>query len=303
MTQPPPEDLPPADETPSLAEAASPPPEEKTAHVPETPKEPAPMLDVHPAHHAASTWREFFIHIATIVLGLLIAVGLEQLVEHIHHHIELSDARKALAIERKINIGRFSVENDEFHRFVPILQNNLDLFVYLRQHPGKPLPPSLGTLRWVTLDQGMANSAWAAAQHSGVVDYMPQSEARENASLYARLDRLSQDMIDAQAAVAECTRFRIVDPDPAHLSPPQLDQEIDLVSKALFAYRNIASAMTNDHDSFPDFTPAPSRSEVRAISHAEIQSADDRGDAEAAQRELKTSRDYERSIDQNEAPE
>ena len=36
------------------------------------------MLDVHPAHHAANTWRDFFIHIATIVLGLLIAVSLEQ---------------------------------------------------------------------------------------------------------------------------------------------------------------------------------------------------------------------------------
>ena len=36
------------------------------------------MLDVHPAHHAASTWRDFFIHIATIVLGLLIAIGLER---------------------------------------------------------------------------------------------------------------------------------------------------------------------------------------------------------------------------------
>ena len=43
------------------------------------------MFDVHPAHHAASNWREFFIHIATIVLGLLIAVVLEQTVESIHH--------------------------------------------------------------------------------------------------------------------------------------------------------------------------------------------------------------------------
>lgn len=31
------------------------------------------MLDVHPAHHAANTWRAFFVHIATIVLGLLVA--------------------------------------------------------------------------------------------------------------------------------------------------------------------------------------------------------------------------------------
>jgi hypothetical protein len=43
------------------------------------------MLDVHPAHHAASSWKEFFIHIATIVLGLLIAVGLEQIGEYFHH--------------------------------------------------------------------------------------------------------------------------------------------------------------------------------------------------------------------------
>jgi hypothetical protein len=41
-----------------------------------SPEEPTPMLDVHPAPHAAHTLKEFFIHIATIVLGLLIAVGL-----------------------------------------------------------------------------------------------------------------------------------------------------------------------------------------------------------------------------------
>lgn len=48
-------------------------------------EEPPAMLDVHPAPHAASTWREFFIHIATIVLGLFIAVSLEQTVELLHH--------------------------------------------------------------------------------------------------------------------------------------------------------------------------------------------------------------------------
>jgi hypothetical protein len=48
------------------------------------------MLDIHPAHHAATTWREFLIHIATIVLGLLIAVGLEQAVEALHRHHQLN---------------------------------------------------------------------------------------------------------------------------------------------------------------------------------------------------------------------
>ena len=56
-----------------------------------------------PAHHAASTWRDFFIHIATIVLGLLIAVGLEQTVEHLHQHYQLRETREALERERKAN--------------------------------------------------------------------------------------------------------------------------------------------------------------------------------------------------------
>ena len=39
------------------------------------------MLDVHPPQSATHTWKDFFIHIATICIGLLIAVGLEQTVE------------------------------------------------------------------------------------------------------------------------------------------------------------------------------------------------------------------------------
>ena len=42
------------------------------------------MIDVHPAPHAAHSWHDFFIHIATIAIGLLLALGLEQTVEHFH---------------------------------------------------------------------------------------------------------------------------------------------------------------------------------------------------------------------------
>jgi hypothetical protein len=43
------------------------------------------MLDVHPAHETLHTWKDFSIHIVAIVIGLLIAVGLEQTVEFFHH--------------------------------------------------------------------------------------------------------------------------------------------------------------------------------------------------------------------------
>ena len=42
------------------------------------------MHEVHPPHEAVHTWRGFLLHIATIVIGLLIAVLLEQTVEFFH---------------------------------------------------------------------------------------------------------------------------------------------------------------------------------------------------------------------------
>src|SRR3984957_2622278 len=45
-----------------------------------------PMLDVHAPHEAVHTWKDFLIHIATIVIGLLITVALGQTVEVAQHH-------------------------------------------------------------------------------------------------------------------------------------------------------------------------------------------------------------------------
>lgn len=56
----------------------------------------APMLEVHTPHEAIHTWKSFFIHIATIVVGLLIAVGLEQTVEFFHHRHQRYELGEAL---------------------------------------------------------------------------------------------------------------------------------------------------------------------------------------------------------------
>jgi hypothetical protein len=63
------------------------------------------MLEVHPAQHAASTWREFFIHIATIVVGLLIAISLEQTVEKLHHRHQRHELQEDLKKDGEANRG------------------------------------------------------------------------------------------------------------------------------------------------------------------------------------------------------
>jgi hypothetical protein len=69
-----PENRPLSDPAAVPAEATPPPgkgePESvKTAQVPEIAKEQETMLDVHPAHHAASSWKEFFIQSQRLCLG------------------------------------------------------------------------------------------------------------------------------------------------------------------------------------------------------------------------------------------
>ena len=62
------------------------------------------MLDVHPPHKATHTWTDFFLHIATICIGLLIAIGLEQSVELMHHRHQRHQLQEDLHAETVRNI-------------------------------------------------------------------------------------------------------------------------------------------------------------------------------------------------------
>jgi len=134
------------------------------------------MLDVHPAHHAATTWRDFFIHIATIVLGLCIAVGLEQTVEFFHHRHQRQHLREDLRDEAEAHIKRLHLEEEI---------NAADIAWYrgvLRA--GREAPISDG---WVTFTLPLrpphaghitvpANGVWPAAKASGTAAVLPAEE-------------------------------------------------------------------------------------------------------------------------------
>jgi hypothetical protein len=214
-----------------------------------------PMLDVHPAHHAANSWKEFLTHIATIVLGLCIAVGIEQTVEYFHHRHQIIRTREALRAERRSNHQRFFVQTEEFHRFVPILQTNLAIFQYLKKHPAAPSEQWPGKLDWYLLTPIYSDTAWRTAQQTNVLELMPDGEVSNTAFLYLRLARLSDAIAAEGESVHDAAAYSIQDPDPTHLSPAQLDRQIDLTTHALLRFANSAFAQRNLIRNFPDFPP------------------------------------------------
>jgi hypothetical protein len=130
------------------------------------------MLDVHPPHHSPNTWRDFFIHIATIVVGLLIAIGLEQTVEFFHHRHELKQAREELRVEVETNRRVTAQQLALVHKAQAELHADMTLLLAHRA-TGKPVNGALG-FDWSF--RRTQNAAWEANKQVGALNLLPHSE-------------------------------------------------------------------------------------------------------------------------------
>ena len=237
-----------------------------------TPETSEPMLDVHAPHETIHTWKDFFIHLATIVIGLLIAVGLEQTVEYFHHRHQVAEMRKALDVERRINANEFGILTEDFHRVIPKLQANIVVYKFLQLHPGAPPEQWPGRLSWVSISGFFFDSAWKTAQQSDVLQYMPRAEVLRQSELYARLYRLNQSYQELTAAKDEATTLSIHEPDIAKLSPAQIDRQIDLTAMVLRREASVARLFLNLSSRYPDFGPPPSAADIHDILHDSTES-------------------------------
>ncbi|HEY4009682.1 MAG TPA: hypothetical protein VGM11_05985 [Acidobacteriaceae bacterium] len=142
------------------------------------------MIDIHPPTHAAMTRRDFFIHLGTIVLGILIAIGLEQSVEYFHHRHQLYGAREAIHAEiegrvtalDKAIANTLSTEQD--------MKRNAALLRTASDHDNTPTSALI--YKWGTPYPN--SNAWQAAKANGAVDYMAPVERGEADFIYGDLD-------------------------------------------------------------------------------------------------------------------
>jgi hypothetical protein len=135
------------------------------------------MLDVHPPHHPTHTWRDFFIHIATIVVGLIIAVGLEQTVEYVHHRHQALETVEALRTESLENrdIAQTDVEGLRL-----MIENTRQNREGLRN---APVTHGVVTYQWQKMPEGaiwlpLADSAWLTAHDSATFSMLPPEVVR-----------------------------------------------------------------------------------------------------------------------------
>lgn len=225
------------------------------------------MLDVHPAPHAAHGWRDFFVHIVTIVIGLLIALGLEQFAEGIHHRSEVREARDAIAQERVENQHEFAITTELFRRETKRFQTNLAVLQFLQQHQGAAPDSWPGAMNWHTNNTSFSSAAWEAAQHTGVTGRMSPAELRQFEKLYHQLGVVQASSADRLRALSAARRYTASGADPSRLTGTQLADEIGLTEALLIAHYRLGAEMRNLNHRYPDFAPAPQTDELGAIVH------------------------------------
>jgi hypothetical protein len=154
-----------------------------------TPEISAPMLDVHAPHATVHTWKDFFIHIAIITIGLLIAIALEQCVENLHHIHQRHQLQHDLLEEAKRNRDILMTDlglESQAVWFRGVLAATKSIPASGQTAINLPSTPCIpGTVGANGMDAVIrtkyfapSDAVWATARDAGLIIHLPVEEAR-----------------------------------------------------------------------------------------------------------------------------
>ena len=209
-------------------------------------------MDVHPAHHAPRTWRDFFVHLVTITIGLFIALTLQAGVESLHHRHLVREARENLRREIEINRKHYAenVQNIEKNRSQ--LAHDIDHLRDLRS--GKPIEKN--DLVWGWAWNGYIDASWKTARETGAVSYMSFDLINAYAQLY-----LQQDYVNAQALAIindepKSAAFLQIAKDPSALSPSDIQSMLISLAESDIKLSTLQNIMTPLNEMYTKATEA-----------------------------------------------
>ena len=222
------------------------------------------MLDVHAPHEPLHGWRDFLIHITTITIGLLIALGLEAVVEHVHHSHQVVETKDALDREFVENKKRFAEDTRFFRDEAVVLQAD---FAILQLHPPGPSAPANQPRGAIVLRSSyarMEDSAWKTAQATSVTSLMSQGEVQKAAELYGFFERMDRAHEEEADAIASAYSFLAHNADPSRMTYSQRKELQDLLTQVFAKHLRHGFLMQNLAEEYPEFRPAPSREELES---------------------------------------
>lgn len=144
-------------------------------------------MELHPMEGVHS-WKQFLVHMAIVVIGVCIAIGLEQSVEWMHHRHQRSELQADLQDEARKN-ERVIARDLEVQQLEPWFERAMEGAatapqqgkIKLTMTPTPCLPGSVGSA--VVRYFAPSEAVWTTAKESGLTNLLPVEQGR----MYARL--------------------------------------------------------------------------------------------------------------------
>jgi hypothetical protein len=180
------------------------------------------MLDVHPPHHGVSGVRDFFIHLLTITVGLLIDLGLEASVEALQHRNERKEAEATLREEltqNRLTIVKIQknsdLEYDEAAKSLKFLEDLRD---------GKKGDPS--ALNWDFNVEPLQSAGWHTASATGALSYMRYEEVQRFSGAYQE-QQLFEEAVARTIRDFALYATYVKERDPREMKPQDVEGAIN----------------------------------------------------------------------------
>jgi ribosomal protein RSM22 (predicted rRNA methylase) len=147
------------------------------------------VLDVHPPHEPVHGWRDFLLHILTITIGLLIALGLEGCVEWQHHRHLVHEAEASLHAEIESNAKGLQDVLNDVHKQQANLKNDVAVLDDMIKTPKSHKHQSMSIAFRINKFDDVS---WKTAQSTGALSYMSYDTAQKYASIYSLQEELEK---------------------------------------------------------------------------------------------------------------
>jgi hypothetical protein len=200
-------------------------------------------MEVHSPQAPMHSWKDFWIHLGTITIGLLIAISLEQSVEELHHlhqrHQLEGDLRSEGERDKRIveaDEGKYA----EDRVWLLAWRKSVDDMI---ANNGKIRVPYPSRNSYPTALP--SDVVWITAKESSLVSLLPRSKAEIYARLYRQHDFLQEDVKQWLEEELELSTFenqfddasRTSEPDISRMTVQDLRTYSYLLTKSL-PYRN-----------------------------------------------------------------
>jgi hypothetical protein len=205
------------------------------------------LLDVHAPHEKMHGIKDFLLHILTITIGLLIALGLEAGVEKIHQHHLRDEADSNIQQEIRHNEHELKTTLDAA---AEEQKNLIEVLKFLQaKSEAKPYPIEDISLSFTSGTVSDAN--WRTATSTGALSFMEYKRVEDFASAYQvqemflRLkDQTLDDFLQLQSYVAYGFDPGKVSPETAKAAMPDVRKTLSHV----IAMRQVGAGLNHAYE-------------------------------------------------------